>query len=494
MADLEIGKTASANLKVWVACFQPYSRPTAAGAALRKKGFKVAQQASQSASGECTLAGAEVFARQTLEAHGGGGGTTSAAWAAFQPFIGSAFRDAARSERNRRSDTVSKLEFRLLCAYLCAYGAMADAFTIVVNGDSTNSSGSSASDQKLEHAAWMASYKKVKSHGFWELDLADDASARDLFNKMSQGKDTLTFDAFSEHLKESEIMAESPLGDCLVIDKAKDSAGMESDVEGDQIHSSPAPPPAPTQPAAAAPTRVPHAASPLQPAAKPATAAPPSSSRLPPAEPAQVVERAELLRKPSVNVAWDPTTTATTNSPVSSPQPPVSPRSPLGSSGGSGGADSRSSPVSANSSREPRASSERLPGAGPVGSARSPISPSSGGGVGGPSTGDAKRDRELEDSAIRRGALKSRTQVHEVMNTRESTKIKISFFASILSRLRACFSLTLCAPLSRLVMIYCRTFWRVQLRGVAVRLGRGVLRYIYTQHTSLNTSLNHYVL
>ena len=437
MADLEIGKTASANLKVWVACFQPYSRPTAAGAALRKKGFKVAQQASASASGECTLAGAEVFARQTLEAHGGGGGTTSAAWAALQPFIGSAFRDAARSERNRCSDTVSKLEFRLLCAYLCAYGAMADAYTILVNGDSANAN--DASGQNLEHAAWMASYKKVKSHGFWELDLTDDASARDLFNKMSQGEDTLTFAAFSEHLKESEIMAESPLGDCLVIDKAKDSVGIESDAEDDVFNSSPAPAPAPEP----APAEV--ASSPPPAAKKPATAAAPSSSPPPPTKPAPGVERADLLRKPSVNVAWDPTT-ATTSSPRLSPQPPVSPRSLPGSSGG---ANSRSSLVSATSSREPRASSERLPGAGPVGSARSPISPSSGGGAGGPSTGDAKRDRELEDSAIRRGALKSRTQVHEFMNARESTK-KQNFIRCInpFKTARLFFAYALCPPIA----------------------------------------------
>jgi len=61
--------------------------------------------------------------------------------------------------------------------------------------------------------------------------------------------------------------------------------------------------------------------------------------------------------------------------------------------------------VSGNSSRELRAPSERLP-----------VGGGSGGGLGGPSTGDAKRDRELEDSAIRRGALKSRTQVWEGVN------------------------------------------------------------------------------
>jgi hypothetical protein len=442
MAELELGKTASANLKQWVACFQPYSRQTAAGAALRKQGFALARQSSKSSSsvGLCSLAGIESFALQTLQAHGGGGrggvndvdAAVARLWAAFQPSVAAAFADAADYKKDGHRDAVSKGEFRLLCAYLCVYGAMADAFATLVDGgrDSSSSSSSSSSisssssvsafDRQLTKAEWMAGYAAVKMHGFWELDCANDLAADALFLKIIPSGENMGFQAFCAHLKESEILAESPVGECLALDEAIDGAGMESDDDDDNA----TPPPKPTY--APTPKAPPNVA-----AAAAAVADTVPELRL--------SDRAELARKPSINVAWDPTATARPSSPRS---PPLTPRSPAAAAastaatataaslGGSAGAPSfrlssspsspsspsgnsgTSGPLGSTASRDRRAAggvTAGLVAVRPLFATSSLVGASSS--LGGPSTGDARRDRELEDAAVRRDVLKARTQV-----------------------------------------------------------------------------------
>jgi hypothetical protein len=434
MAELELGKTASANLKQWVACFQPYSRQTAAGAALRKQGFALARQSSKSSSsvGLCSLAGIESFALQILQAHGGGGGggrggvndadaAAARLWAAFQPCIAAAFADAADYKQDGHRDAVSKGEFRLLCAYLCVYGAMADAFATLIDGNRDSSSSSSnvaVFDRQLTKAEWMAGYAAVKMHGFWELDCANDLAANALFLKMIPSGENLGFQAFCAHLKESEILAESPVGECLALDEAIDGAGMESDDDDNAT-----PPPKPT-----------HAPTPKVP---PVVAAAASMADTVPE--LRLSDRAELARKPSINVAWDPTATARPSSPRS---PPLTPRSPAAAAastaatataaslGGSAGAPSfrlssspsspsspsgnggTSGPLGSTASRDRRAAggvTAGLVAVRPLSATSSLVGASSS--LGGPSTGDARRDRELEDAAVRRDVLKARTQV-----------------------------------------------------------------------------------
>ena len=192
MAELELGKSVSYNLKAFVKCFQPMSAQSDEGAKLRKKGWSAADP---NGNGLVSLAEAEGFVLLTLLAsHPKKDGKEPGRdlFDAYRPCFIKAFNDAkdykkddgkvlAGTKSSKADDFVSRGEFRYLCAYLCIYASMYDAFSLIDGGGA----GRAGDDRKIDLGEWMAGYKSVTGHGFWYLaDLKTDKDAKDLFFKI----------------------------------------------------------------------------------------------------------------------------------------------------------------------------------------------------------------------------------------------------------------------------------------------------------------------
>ena len=97
---------------------------------------------------------------------------------AFRPCYIKAFNDAkdyksdtgaviAGTKKSTADDFVSFGEFRLMCAYLCIYARMYDAFSLVDGGGS----GRVGDDRKIDKAEWAAGYVDTIGHGFVGLQV-----------------------------------------------------------------------------------------------------------------------------------------------------------------------------------------------------------------------------------------------------------------------------------------------------------------------------------
>jgi hypothetical protein len=146
-AGLKIGATASKELTVFAAAFEPLCSGDASGAALRNVGF---QLADPNGNGLCSLAELEGFVLKTLLAKHPKKGKAEPdlgrdVWDAFRPCYIRAFSDAKDYKADSGvkikgtktatdDDFVSVEEFKLFCVYLIVYAAMFDAFAKIDGG------------------------------------------------------------------------------------------------------------------------------------------------------------------------------------------------------------------------------------------------------------------------------------------------------------------------------------------------------------------------
>jgi len=140
---LTLGSTVSQELYDFTECFLPMAERSDLGAALRKKGFKLADP---NGNGLCSLAELETFVLQTLmkaypkdpkqkDHRGDPLERGRDLFDAFRPSYIRAYNDAkdykadtgavlAGTKKCTADDFVTKGEFIYFCAYLCIYGAM----------------------------------------------------------------------------------------------------------------------------------------------------------------------------------------------------------------------------------------------------------------------------------------------------------------------------------------------------------------------------------
>jgi len=232
---VKVGSTGSSELRKFMAIFQPYAEKGAAGDTLRKKGFSLCDP---NGNGLVSLAEAETFVMKSLFAAYPKTKDSDVGrdlFDAFRPCYIRAFNDAKDYKADTgeviegtkaatADDFVSKGEFRYLCAYLCIYAAMFDAFAKIDGGGS----GRDANDDKrIDEKEWLAGYKNVKDHGFVALaNVKDEKSAKAVFAKIDgNGGGVLLFDEWCAFLKAAEIEAGTPTGDLLNADEDAPGGG-----------------------------------------------------------------------------------------------------------------------------------------------------------------------------------------------------------------------------------------------------------------------------
>ena len=226
----------SPDLVDFVQIFGPFAEKTDAGAAMRKKGFSVADP---NGNGLCSLAELEGFIlNSVMAAHPGEKGRNL--FDLFRPSYIRAFTDAkdykaddgtvlAGTKNATADDFVSKGEFRLFCTYLCTYAVMYDAFSKIDGGGA----GRGGDDRKITTDEWMAGYKGVSAHGFVALStMESDAAAMEVFRSMdANGGGVLTLEEWCEFIKASEIAAGTDIGLSLAEDE--DASAAAGGADGD---------------------------------------------------------------------------------------------------------------------------------------------------------------------------------------------------------------------------------------------------------------------
>jgi Ca2+-binding EF-hand superfamily protein len=225
--------TASKGLIDFMKIFEPYSGKDVDAAVLRKSGFRAADP---NGNGLCSLAEIETFVLASLtkahpkdikkkDAKGQVLEYGKDLFDLYRPCYIRAFNDAKDFKADdgkvldgtksaTADDFVSKGEFRLMCAYLCIYAAMFDAFSKIDGGGEGRDAND---DSRLEMDEWMEGYKGTTGHGFVGLAaVKDDQSALAAFQKMdADGAGMILLGEWCDFLKQAEIDAGTMVGESL---------------------------------------------------------------------------------------------------------------------------------------------------------------------------------------------------------------------------------------------------------------------------------------
>jgi len=152
---------------------------------------------------------------------------------AFYPSYIRSFKDAADCGLKRKitgkadtDDYVQRGEFRVLCAYLCLYAVMFDAFSLIDGynpslSEKDNEGVDEEDDRKVSPKEWEAAYGEFKSSPFVALKMC--AASKDLaeaaFSEMDlDGKGAVLLSEFCEWVKSVEIKMGTDFGDILALD------------------------------------------------------------------------------------------------------------------------------------------------------------------------------------------------------------------------------------------------------------------------------------
>jgi len=225
-SGLTVGKSASEDLFLFNECFQPMAEKGPEGAALRKKGFSLADP---NGNGLCSLAEIEGFIMGTLCAKYPKDGKTSDKgrdlFELFRPCYIKAYNDAKDimadsgevldgTKDSTADDFVSFGEFRLLNAYLCIYATMFDAFSKIDGGGE----GTEGDDRRIDEEEWMKGFKEVSDHGFVCFQgLKDKKAAKKVFGDIDDnGGGIILLDEWCAYIKKTEVAAGTELGKSLM--------------------------------------------------------------------------------------------------------------------------------------------------------------------------------------------------------------------------------------------------------------------------------------
>lgn len=237
-SGLTVGKSASEDLFLFNECFQPLAEKGPEGAALRKKGFSLADP---NGNGLCSLAEIEGFIMGTLCAKYPKTKDSDKGrdlFELFRPCFIKAYNDAKDimddqggkvlegTKDSTADDFVSWGEFRLLNAYLCIYATMFDAFSKIDGGGE----GTEGDDRRIDEGEWMKGYKEVTEHGFVAFQgIKDKKAAKKVFNDIDDnGGGIILLDEWCDYIKKKEVEAGTELGKSLMEEQAPAGGAAEA--------------------------------------------------------------------------------------------------------------------------------------------------------------------------------------------------------------------------------------------------------------------------
>jgi hypothetical protein len=236
--DIIFPSSCSEYFKTFEAAFGPLAEQTDAGRAIRAEQWK---EADQNGSGSCSLCEIDswikmrlVFSRKRINNVNMAKlasfrrksiqdiSDEEQIWLRFRPSYIKAFNDAADvigNENLQNDGLVQNQEFRILCAYLCVYARMYDAFYACQGHN--NQTGlapiSDEDDAKLTLREWQAGFKCVRGHGFIGLrEAGNAASSNAVFSKMDRrNQGVVLLSEWCTFLKKSEQQHDTELGRLL---------------------------------------------------------------------------------------------------------------------------------------------------------------------------------------------------------------------------------------------------------------------------------------
>merc|ERR1712216_518820 len=114
-------------------------------------------------------------------------------------------------------------EFRVLCAYICLYARMYDAFQLIQVSKKKPKSTihlteTQQQDRRIEWSEFQENWKRVQDHGFFFLKTLTEDRVEEVFNAMDVDKQGLVLlEEWCEYIKWSEQEAGTPLGRILSV-------------------------------------------------------------------------------------------------------------------------------------------------------------------------------------------------------------------------------------------------------------------------------------
>jgi hypothetical protein len=233
-ASTQAPECGSANLKVFVDCFNDMAVPGDGARAARVHAW---QGADPNGNGQCSLAEIDGWIQKTLINYKislvpEGGDIEEAKkqaddiWKCYRPSYIRAFNDAKDIGKDKaikgikatEDDYVNKSEFRLLNAYLCIYATMFDAFSLVdgKQGAAATAGGNTDAedDRRISKEEWAGSFEKVKAYGFVGLSQVTDPEAA--FKEMdADGKGMVLLGEWCRWIEQKEQAAGTEWGKML---------------------------------------------------------------------------------------------------------------------------------------------------------------------------------------------------------------------------------------------------------------------------------------
>ena len=196
----------SGGVASFLECFRPL---TTNDAVSRSKRDAAWQRADPNYNGHLSLAETDGWILQTLvDARGGDDGETI--WRAFRPSYIRAFNDAKDVMANKPvgsggiaeyDDYVQRSEFRLLCAYLCAYAEMYNAFAAVDGG---GRGVATDDDRRVTVEEFTAAYETLGALPFVAFESGADPA--EVFNAMdADGKGMVLLAEWCAFIEKMEI-------------------------------------------------------------------------------------------------------------------------------------------------------------------------------------------------------------------------------------------------------------------------------------------------
>ena len=227
IADI-VPASPSADLAAFTSTFAPLAVKSDAGQALRADQWPVADP---NGNGFCSLAEIDGWVLKFLIAttHDTDEGTRL--WRAFRPSYIRAFNDAKDIGKEIRvpgtvaattDDYVTKSEFRCLCAYLCLYAAMFDAFSAI------DGSTGEFDDRRMSLEEWEGSFETLKAYPFEAVakiisETTEDTAASVFAEMDADGHGMVLLAEFCTYIEQAEKKAGTPTGVLLTL--AEDELG-----------------------------------------------------------------------------------------------------------------------------------------------------------------------------------------------------------------------------------------------------------------------------
>ena len=223
----------SENVKIFIDCFNDLAAPGAGGRAARAHAWNAADP---NGNGHCSLAEIDGWIHKTLFTYlkqlkrynAEAKEKAEDLWKCYRPSYIRAFNDAKDIGKDKNiggvkateDDYVQIKEFRLLCAYLCIYALMFDAFSLVdgkQGADATAGGNTDAEDdRRISIDEWKGSFDKVKAYGFVGLAQVKDPEAA--FKEMdADGKGMVLLAEWCRWIEQKEQAAGTAWGKMLSV-------------------------------------------------------------------------------------------------------------------------------------------------------------------------------------------------------------------------------------------------------------------------------------